>query len=109
HFTSLPNEVLVTVGEKRYTGTELTDILKIEKKVVNNVEREVVTVTFGAKDIQGNEGKPVNIEFLAQVNNEADLTPYRYVTENHSAKYGTDINHAEIPNTASYSINNTFT
>ncbi|WP_175282150.1 isopeptide-forming domain-containing fimbrial protein [Streptococcus parauberis] len=108
-FKSLFEEVLVQVGDKRYTGEELTRVLKVEEKVVNGVTTNVGTVSFSAKDIQGNEAKPVIIEFLSRIKKDSDLSKYRFVKDNHSVKYADNSEHAEIPNDASYIINNKIT
>lgn len=108
-FKSLFEEVLVQVGDKRYTGEELTRVLKVEEKVVNGVATNVGTVRFSAQDIEGNEAKPVIIEFLSRIKKDSDLSKYRFVEDNHSVKYADNPEHAEIPNDASYIINNKIT
>ncbi|HEL1630612.1 TPA: isopeptide-forming domain-containing fimbrial protein, partial [Streptococcus suis] len=106
HFISDLSRVTFKIGDKTYTGDELAEILKLEEKEIDGQKRSVLTATLQEKHIKGNEAKPVVVEFLAQVNDEADLSKYRYVKENHSERYGSDADHAEIPNEASYIINN---
>ncbi|MBY5035021.1 isopeptide-forming domain-containing fimbrial protein, partial [Streptococcus gallolyticus] len=105
-FKSELHEVTVKVGDKTYQGDELAKIVKLGSEEIDGLNHAVFTATFTNDQIAGNQDKDVVIEFLAQVRNEADLTKYRYVKENHSEKYGKDENHAEIPNEASYIINN---
>ncbi|MFX3882845.1 hypothetical protein ACJBUC_10575, partial [Streptococcus suis] len=69
-------------------------------------KQTILTSTQREMQIQFNERKPVVIEFLAQVNIEDDLSKYRYVKENQSERYGEYADNAEIPNEASYIINN---
>ncbi|HEL1567887.1 TPA: isopeptide-forming domain-containing fimbrial protein [Streptococcus suis] len=106
HFASDLSKVNFKIGDKTYTGDELAGIVKLDEKIVDGQKQPILTATLREMQIQGNEGKPVVIEFLAQVNIEADLSKYRYVKENHSERYGSDADHAEIPNEASYIINN---
>ncbi|WP_105243602.1 isopeptide-forming domain-containing fimbrial protein [Streptococcus suis] len=106
HFASDLSKVNFKIGDKTYTGDELAGIVKLDEKIVDGQKQPILTATLREMQIQGNEGKPVVIEFLAQVNIEADLSKYRYVKENQSERYGEDADHAEIPNEASYIINN---
>ncbi|MFX3882756.1 isopeptide-forming domain-containing fimbrial protein, partial [Streptococcus suis] len=106
HFASDLSKVNFKIGDKTYTGDELAGIVKLDEKIADGQKQPILTATLREMQIQGNEGKPVVIEFLAQVNIEADLSKYRYVKENQSERYGEDADHAEIPNEASYIINN---
>ncbi|WP_162012053.1 isopeptide-forming domain-containing fimbrial protein, partial [Streptococcus sp. S784/96/1] len=106
HLASPIEQITVKVGDHTYTGEDLKEIVKVTEEKIDGATHPVVTASFVEKHIKNNESKPILIEFLAQVNNEADLTKYRYVKENHSEKYGDDTNHAEIPNVASYKIGN---
>ncbi|BDD41815.1 isopeptide-forming domain-containing fimbrial protein [Streptococcus ruminantium] len=106
HLASPIEQITVKVGDHTYTGDDLKEIIKVTEEEIDGAMHPVVTASFVEKHIKNNESKMVLIEFLAQVNNEADLTKYRYVKENHSEKYGDDTNHAEIPNVASYKIGN---
>ncbi|WP_410962641.1 hypothetical protein, partial [Salmonella sp. ZJHZ20_0179] len=92
------------------TADELKEVVTI-KKIDKTTKNESIVVNFDVKYIEDNEGKPIKVEFLASVNQDADLSAYRNVpndkvSEVHSELYGDNPMHAEIPNIASYTINN---